>query len=143
LFDHKQSQEEFFISFKDYNIISKFWKEMAKTNLVSNAFHVAKANVIAFLLLTIEDWVQPPLMTYDIWCHSIVALSHAKHGRGVNNPLHHLSLAIEGGEECNKDNFLFGAQGGGYCDVEDMSDCDCEATSALPCVILRNIMHDV
>jgi hypothetical protein len=36
-----------------------------------------------------------------------------------------------------------GGKGGSYCDVEAMSDCDCEAASSLPYVILKDVMHDV
>jgi len=44
------------------------------------------------------------------------------------------------------DNLLIGTQGGkrgGYCDVEAMNDCDSGAVSSLPCVILRDVVHDV
>ncbi len=43
-------------------------------------------------------------------------------------------------------NLLFGTQGGkggNYCDAETMSDCDCETISSFPCVILKDVVHDV
>jgi len=36
-----------------------------------------------------------------------------------------------------------GGKGGDYCDVKAMSECDYEAASSLPCVILRDVVHDV
>jgi hypothetical protein len=64
---------------------------MAEINLVWSAFRVAIVNVTTFLLPTIENWIKPDLMKYDIWRHSIVALTHARCGWKVFNLLHLLS----------------------------------------------------
>jgi hypothetical protein len=55
-------------------------------------FCVAKANVVASPLLAIEEWIELNLMTYDIWHHSIVALTHARCGWEVSDLLHFLSM---------------------------------------------------
>ncbi len=116
------------------------------TNLMWSAFHVATIDVATSFLSTIEDWIEPNLMTYDIWRHSIVALIHVGCGRKVSYLLHLLSTPQLKLERDAIDNLLFGTHGGkgkGYYDVEAMIDYDYETISSLPFVILRDVMHDV
>jgi hypothetical protein len=64
----------------------------------------------------------------------------------VSNPLHLLSTSQLKLEMNATNNLLFGTQGGkggNYCDAETMSDCDCETISSFPCVILKDVVHDV
>ncbi len=75
-----------------------------------------------------------------------MALTHAGCGWKVFDPLHFISTPQLKLEKNAVDNFLFRTQGGkgdSYCDVEAMNDYDYEATSSLPCVILRDVVHDV
>jgi hypothetical protein len=69
---------------------------------------VATSDVATSPLLAIEDWIEPNLMTYDIWRHSIVALIYVGHGQKVSDLLHFMSTPQLKLEKNVVDNLLFG-----------------------------------
>jgi len=53
---------------------------------------VSQEDVVASFLPDIDPWINPNLMSFDIWPHSIVALEKAMDGQTmIDPPLHLLS----------------------------------------------------
>jgi hypothetical protein len=108
------SDDDLLDALRAWRVVSKSWKEHAKTTLHWLAFNLTKGEVQNCKFFIGKEQMKHVPITYDIWCKSVCALHKSLPIQGVKNTLHLLST-----EELKKvnnihDKHIWG-KGEGYC----------------------------